>query len=207
MARSFYEDDELVINKPGYNVEISLELKEQESLHGPISFIQGMGIRSTPYLESWVNKARLFVHSKAAIYEAELGTQKSAFLNEVDTLKSEVKATIKEPVLPGLIYILTATLTGSILVGRKSLPLRFVSPVVFASVSTSYFMPNTWESLTNKYLHFEHQKAPELTEKRHQVVSAYQSTKQDVDRGVQSAKAELQRGVRLARLWLDEISK
>ena len=81
--RLFYEDDEVIITKPGFNVEISDDLKEQESSHGNISSIKGMGIRTAPVLEEYVNKTRLILHEKLSYYGAELGTQQSALLQRI----------------------------------------------------------------------------------------------------------------------------
>lgn len=198
--RTFYEDDQLIINKPGYNTEIQDTLKEQESAHGNISFIHGMGVRTTPYLEQYVNKFRLYLHDKLAVYEAELGTQKTAFINEVNSIARSIEATIKEPVLPGLIYILTATLTGSILVNRRSLPIRFITPLVFGAGATSYFMPSTYETISDKYSKYEKEQFPEFHQQKHELlVNNYEKFSREFNTRVHEANGQLKLGVHDAR--------
>ncbi|KAK6455562.1 apolipo protein O-domain-containing protein [Scheffersomyces xylosifermentans] len=204
--RSFYEEDELVINKPGYNAEISEELKAKESAHGNISFVEGMGVRTTPFLEQYSNKLRLFLHDKLSIYGAELGTQKSAFVNEVNTISNEVVSVIHEPVLPNLIYILTASLTGSILVSRRTLPLRFVTPVLFDGVALNYYMPKTFDTLSQRYDTFEKETFPEFHQKKQELVSEnYQNVKKEVNTGISEAKIALEKVVHDARVYLKDV--
>lgn len=204
--RSFYEDDQLIINKPGFNTEIQDSLKEQESSHGNISFIHGMGVRTTPYLEQYINKFRLYSHDKLAIYEAELGTQKTAFVNEMNSIFRSVESTIREPVLPGLIYILTATLTGSIMVNKRSLPVRFAAPLVFGAGATSYFMPYTFETLTDKYSKFERETFPELHQQKQELlIENYEKFSREFCKGINQANGVLHETVHDVRTKLVDL--
>ena len=160
--RGFYEDDEQVVTKPGYETAIDAKLEEQEGLHGNVSFIQGMSIRSAPYLEKFANSARLWTHDKVSVASAELETQKSAFNNEVGNLKSEIDSLIKEPVLPNSLYILTGTLAGSILSARRGFLVRFLTPVAFGVASLSYFAPKTFEEISAKVASYEKEHVPEV---------------------------------------------
>lgn len=203
--RLFYEDDEVIITKPGLNVEISDDLKEQESSHGNISFIKGMGIRTAPVLEEYVNKTRLILHEKLSYYGAELGTQQSALCNEYRTIKNEVQSSIKEPVLPNLIYILTSSLTGSILVNRRSLPLRFITPVIFGGVAFNYFMPRSYNVVQEKFTTYEKENLPDAYKNQITLAEKYQDFKKGLFEGLDNTSTQIENSVHDARLYLADI--
>lgn len=203
--RSFYEDDKFVVSKPGFNAEIDPKLEEKESAHGNISFVQGMGIRTTPLLEQYTNKARLFLHEKLSYYGAEFNTQISAFQNEVHSVKQELGSIIKEPVLPNLIYVLTTTLTGSILVNRRALPLRFLTPVFFGGAAFSYYMPNSFEQARLDYNHFENENLPELSKLRQELGSLFREYKSALSGFAEDANAALQRNVHNSRVYVKSL--
>lgn len=203
--RSFYEDDKFVVSKPGFSAEIDSKLEEKESSHGNISFIHGMGIRTTPILEQYTNQARLFLHEKLSYYGAEVSTQISAFQNELHTLQQEVHSIIKEPVLPNLIYVLTATLTGSILVNRRALPLRFITPVVFGGAAFRYYMPNSFEQARLNYDHFEETNFPEVSKLRQELAVLGQGYKRAFNGFIDDANIELQRSVHTGRVYLKSL--
>lgn len=200
--RDFYVDDELIITKPGINTEISSELKEQEGSHGNVSFIQGMSIRTTPILENYANQVRLFLHDKFSLYSAELGTQKSAIVNEYRSIANQVQLTVKEPVLPNLIYILTATLSGSILVSRRALPLRFITPVIFGGAATSYFMPNTFETISQKIQSYEKDVAPEVYQAQNDFISKIGEVRKEAEKGSDNLQGQLTETVHDVRVSL-----
>lgn len=207
MGRSFYENDgELVVSKPGApTTEISNELKKQESVHGDISFVDGMVVRTTPYLEKYMNKLRLLAHDKLALVETELSTAKSATTNELNLVAREVEDVIKEPVLPNLIYILTLTLTGSIIVRNRSLPVRFAVPTAFAAASTAQFMPKTYDTLVGKYDAWEKKTLPEVNEQRAELWRAYYAHKRLAKEYVADAQVDLQRQVHNARVYAEKL--
>ncbi|KAK6197566.1 apolipo protein O-domain-containing protein [Scheffersomyces amazonensis] len=204
--RTFYTDDELVITKPGTNVEISAELREKESAHGNISFIEGMGIRTTPYFEKYANQFRLYLHDKTSVAEAELNTQISAVNNEIQSITNEIQSFIKEPLLPNSIYILTLTLAGSILVNRRVFPLRLVTPILFGTASLSYYMPNTFKTITTRYETYEKETFPEFNTQKNQLIfDNYYKFKQEFENQLDSANATLTDSVHSARVYIKDL--
>lgn len=182
MGRHFYEDDELIVNKPGTIDPITSKLKQQESIHGEnASIVDGMVIRTTPNLEKYSNKFRQFIISKFNVFEAELQTQKLAGFNEWQNLKSNFNSIVKEPVLPNAIYILTAGLTGSILVCNRNIAVRFVTPLVFGGVATQYFMPRTFDNLMNQYDEFEVENVPEVFARRQELLRQLRQWRHDAN--------------------------
>ncbi|RLV93435.1 hypothetical protein JA1_002460 [Spathaspora sp. JA1] len=204
--RSFYEDDELIINKPGVNVEISPELKVKQLPNGgeDVKFIEGMTIRSAPIFEQYTNKIRHYLHHNLSIVEAELGNLKSAFHNEVVCAKSELHSVVKDPVLPGLIYILTGALTGSILVRNRALPIRFVVPTAIGVGAVSYYMPKTYQAIGIKYDNLEQKNFPEVFKQRQELIEQYQKFAKDLNESSIEAKSSLQSGIHDIRKFISD---
>lgn len=203
--RSFYADDEDVITKPGFNSKITEELKEKESAHGNISFIEGMGIRTVPILEKYSNKFRLFLHDKLQLYSAELDTQKTAASNEWNTVKAQYNQVIAEPVLPSLIYILTASLTGSILVNRRSLPVRFITPLVFGGVAFNYFMPKSYNNAQNKLIGLEKSNYPDVYKQQNELIDQFNEYKKQFNQSLQQGEIELQKNIHETKGYLCDL--
>lgn len=206
MARSFYEDDELVITKPGYNNEISKELHSKETLNN-VSYAKGMTIRSAPYLEEQLNKIRLYTHNKLSILEAEVNTAVSATKNEIKILSDIVDDLIKEPMLPNIIYILTATLTGSILVNRRSLPLRFLSPTIFGVLAFSYFMPASYHQVQTKLAAYESETFPEFYQQQTKFIDELKSQKKLLNFNMTNLNQDLASQIHEARYKLNDFLK
>lgn len=160
VSRNFYEDDRLIETKPGENVQMSSEFKEKESAHGNISFVTGMGIRTTASLEQGFHKVRQQLNHYTSLYSAEFSTQLSSLTNEFDNIKREVTGMIKEPLLPSSIYVLTATLTGSIFSSRRTVPVRLASPIFFGGIAFRYFLPYTFKAVEDKLLASEKKHFP-----------------------------------------------
>ncbi|KAI5951137.1 hypothetical protein KGF54_004211 [Candida jiufengensis] len=166
-SRSFYEENyESIQPKPGTILPISPKLKSEESSHGEFEEVDGMIIRSTPTLERLNNNLRNSFINKFQIFEYELKNLNHAFKNEFRNLQSSYNKTVKEPILPNLIYILTFTLTGSILVRKRNLGLRFVTPLIFGNIATAYTMPKTYNNLAKDYVDIERKYVPDFHHRR-----------------------------------------
>lgn len=207
MGRSFYEDEELVITKPGFNTEINKDLKEKESAHGNISFVEGMGVRSTPYLEKYVEKLRLALHENLAVLGAELGTQKTAISNEYSNLKDKIDELIQEPVVPQLVNVVGPILLTSVVVFRRSLPTRFFATTLVGGACVKYYMPKTYGKVQNKLLVLEQENFPELKKQREQILKHIDVYKKDAERFSERTQKDLQRQVHHARKWLERVMK
>lgn len=200
--RNFYEKDDEIISQPGLNVEISEKLREQESPKGHISFVDGMGIRTLPYLEKYSTKLRHFIYEKSTYYGSELSNLNSAFNNEFQTFKGEVKSLVKEPILPGGIYILTAALTGSIFARNRGIALRFFTPVVFGGCAFKYFLPNSFDSSKAKLIHLEQTKYPEVYQKHKYYKGVILKLTNQLFETLDDFKAEIMRAVHSTRTYI-----
>lgn len=206
MARSFYEDDEYVMTKPGVNTEISPELEQKEQLHNA-TFVEGMTIRTNSALENPLSKARLFLYEKWSYYGAELNTQLSAAKNEINSLSKEIDQLIKEPVLPNLVYILTITLTGSIMVNKRSLPLRFLTPTIFGVSSYSYFMPKSYTEVKSRILDYESNNFSDAYKKQTEILNQASDLKNQLVTKTEEMDKQLADRIHETRVYIRDLLK
>lgn len=82
----------------------------------------------------------------------------------------EVKQVVPkdEKLTPGIIYVLIAGLTGSVLTRTRSFPVRFLAPPVFALAALPYFLPKTASNLRNYVSEIEDKAAPDFAAKHDQ---------------------------------------
>lgn len=70
-----------------------------------------------------------------------------------------------ESLTPGIIYVLVAGLTGSVLTRTRAFPLRFLAPPTFALVALPYFLPKTAHNLRTYVSNLEDKYTPEFATK------------------------------------------
>ncbi|GME72959.1 hypothetical protein B5S28_g1553 [[Candida] boidinii] len=177
--RSFYSDDEDVVPQAGLAAPIAKELEEKQVSH-PAESIDGMTIRSTPILEKYMGELRKFADEKYKIFINEKTKTDKLIDDQVSDIKTQYNSVIVEPILPQSIAILTAALSGSILVNQRSLPIRFLTPIIIGTAAFAYVMPKSSKNVYNILENYE-KEFPEV-EKFHKdscqsVTSALDSTK------------------------------
>ncbi|XBA48871.1 hypothetical protein SBP28_003396 [Candidozyma auris] len=205
MARSFYGDDEFVETKPGYKSEISKSLKEKESLHGNISFVEGMGVRTTPYLEKLVNRSKTYLEDKFSIYGAEVGTQISAARNEVKAFATKANDLIKEPDM--LMEVTFPTLVSAIMVNNRAAPLRILFPITVSAAAFRIAMPKTYEASRDKVLEWEKETYPDTYKQQQDLVQSGRELWEQFRQVREQSKLDLQQHVHNARVYLTEVLK
>lgn len=205
MGRSFYGDDEFVDTKPGYKNEIPESLKEKESLHGNISFVEGMGVRTTPYLESLVNQTKTFLQDKFSIINAELGTQASAFRNEFNHYSAQAGELIKEP--ENLLEVTVPTLLSAIVVNNRAAPLRIFFPITVSAIAFRIAMPKSYEATKDKVLKWEQEKYPEAYKQQTELSQSARELAEQFRKVQQQSKLDLQKSVHDARVYVTELLK
>ncbi|BEI85477.1 hypothetical protein CcaverHIS002_0508780 [Cutaneotrichosporon cavernicola] len=82
-------------------------------------------------------------------------------------VEREIKSVVPkdENLTPGIIYVLVAGLTGSVLTRTRSFPVRFLAPPVFALAALPYFLPKTAHNLRAYISDIEDKQAPEFAAK------------------------------------------
>lgn len=200
--RSFYKDEEDVVTKPGVNAEIRLDLKEAESAHGNITFVEGMGVRTTPYLEKYANNLRHFVHGNLHVLEAELATQKTALCNEWQILKHKVDRLVVDPVFPNVVDFVLPILVTNLAVSRRAFPLRFLASSVATGVSLKFAMPKTYAVVKGDLLSIEKDSFPEFRHQRIIILDSLKGYMAEALQMGQQSKLDLQRQIHDARQYV-----
>lgn len=205
--RLFYEDDEFVTTKPGVNAEIKPELAQKEGAHGNIRFIDGMGVRSTPFLERHANTARQFLHHHLSIIGAELATQKTALSNEWANLTKKVDEVVVDPVFPNVVSFVFPILAVNVFFARLALPTRFLIGVFTTGVSLEVNMPRTYKQISHIVLDFEKEHFPKAFEQQKETAQSFQQVLKQAETFGQQAKLDLQQLIHNARKYVIEALK
>lgn len=205
MSRSFYEDEKLIVTKPGVNKPISSQLEAKESTHGYTSFVEGMMVRSTPLLEKYSGQWRLFFNNRFAVIEAELGTHKTVILNKFANLKQTMDDVVKESVVPQLMNVAGPILFTSIVVSQRALPVRFATTTLVGGSCIKYYMPNTYVALKDRLAQVERDKFPEQKKKRLDFAKEIDYYRKDIIKFAHNYQEDLQRKIHSARQTLVKV--
>lgn len=165
--------------------------------------VNGVTVRTADNLEKIINKGRNWVAGKAEqgqqkadnVFEKYLNAEKS-----VTSTIAEIKSD-EEDILPGGIYVLVSTLTGSILARNRNIALRGIAPVVFGVAAFRYFLPQTYENTGKLIWKFE-QKAPSLADTHVKTKQQVDGLVKDVTDAVDSGNQALENAVHSARKFV-----
>lgn len=109
-------------------------------------------------IESYVRTARLYLAKVASFAQVHLDVGMQKYLEAESTVTrtvSELKSE-NEPVLPGAIYILVATLSTNIALRKKNVLLRgILGPAAVGTAAFAYFLPETFKNFGNLIWKFE----------------------------------------------------
>lgn len=119
-------------------------------------------ITTNPVLEKYANQAREFFLEKTEFINAKYEFSKDMAEMHSAMVAKKYNELIVEPLLPNGLYVLTATLLGAITVNRRSLPLRFITPIIFGTTASAYLFPKSFNNVTNGLGNLEEKHAPEL---------------------------------------------
>ena len=149
-------------------------------------------------------------HTRLALYGYSLEAEKSlnAFMKRAFTLERDFTQTVaslappadsNETVMPGLIYILVATLAGSIVTRNRGIILRTAVPIAFGTTAAYAALPVTMRNVGDLYEKYE-SRYPEVQRIHRQV---NQETRYIWETGKAHSAMTVQRGEDL----LDEAKK
>lgn len=162
-----------------------------------------MTVRSTDFLEKYVQLGRKWLHSNVEASKDELNKGLNQYIKAERNVTSTV-AHLKddeEDLLPGAIYILVAALSGSIVARNRNVLLRAVSPVVFGVAAFSYFLPKTYNNTGKLVWHFEEQ-VPAIAKAHLDTKHAVEGIVNSVDDAANEANSALEASVGKARKFV-----
>ncbi|QPG76720.1 hypothetical protein FOA43_004114 [Brettanomyces nanus] len=159
-GRSFYSDQSSVNPLPvGEDVNSHQEKSESSS---NVIYVDGKVINTHPALETYSRETRTWISDKASSWTDIFNSYKARAAFQLAKADSQYHQIILEPLLPQSLYVITATLTGSILARRRSLSMRFISPILFGIVSFGLFMPKSSTNCSQLFINLEAERFPDL---------------------------------------------
>lgn len=194
---------------PGTNSKISKQLYEaetpQSSKHTEIDIVDGMTIRTSLALEHQLNSLRKWTISHLDTYFYEYKTAQSSLNNEVGHVKQQYKSIVVEPVLPNLIYILTGALTGSVVVRRRALPVRFLAPLAVGTALYGYLMPQSFLNTRQWVWQNEKEKVPEVAAQHLQALITIEETKKVTNEKLRDLNVSLVELIHNIRQYINDV--
>jgi len=106
-----------------------------------------------------------------------------------------------EPLTPGVLYVFTSTLFGSIL-ARSSILLRFTLPTAFFISSAFHFLPETSANISKYIYGLEKDHVPELARVQTDVSRTAVSGWQSVHEGWSAGRQAVEAGVQKTAGWI-----
>jgi len=113
-------------------------------------------------LADHIGVAREFATEKYVEVRGAVQSTLDKWISVEHAVERQVKELIPkdEPMTPGLLYVGVATLTGSVIGRRRSLPIRLLLPPIFFAASLSYFLPKTATNVSDYLSSLETKYAP-----------------------------------------------
>lgn len=186
MARSFYSNEQSIAQS-----ELPVAVPQpvsstEESL--TTEFVEGHKVNRSGFLEQHTQQVRESLNQNLNIATAEYNNLKASANNEWNNLVENVTSVYdpRDRFLPNFNYALTVMLTGSILAAKKSLPVRFITPVVFGAAAFKLFLPRTFANTCDAVKNYEAEHSPQVLSFQR----AVKASLQDVEQGVCQASTE-----------------
>lgn len=76
---------------------------------------------------------------------------------------------------PGIIYVLIAGLTGSVISRTRAFPIRFLTPPLFTVLAMPYFLPKTSANIRQYLSDVEDRQFPEFAQRHDQIMATSES--------------------------------
>lgn len=182
MGRSFYTDEDETYSTPGLPT-VAQDLHPKSELT-ELSTINKFGnaITTAPGLQSFVSRIRettlQYYEAFDEKFEFYTDTAKAHFGMTTDRIWSFKDE--NENLLPDSITVLTSTLIGSIVARNHSLPIRFITPLLFGSIALKFTLPKTSDNISEGFgkigLALESKYFPDFKDVRHNACNQIEET-------------------------------
>ncbi|WVN88389.1 uncharacterized protein L203_103596 [Cryptococcus depauperatus CBS 7841] len=118
-------------------------------------------------LVSYVARSREAVNGILGEAKSSVQNGVSRWISFERSVEREVKSVLPhdEYLTPGIIYVLVASLSGSVLTRTRSLPVRFLAPPLFTLLAFPYFLPKTSHNIRGYFSKLEDKYFPEFAAK------------------------------------------
>lgn len=152
--------------------ESPLPAAQEVSKSSSAQVIDGKSIEKVNSLELYSRNAREWAGTKQESMLEKFKYYKARFSTGVAKTSEKYKEIVKEPLLPQSLYVLTATLLGSVLARRKGGITRFLTPSIFGLVVFGICMPKTFQNSKHSLSSLESKYFPEFKVRQDMVTAA-----------------------------------
>lgn len=159
---------------------------------------------ATDRLTESIKSSRLFLHEYAVKAEDAVNNSLDKFMDAEHSFTQTIASLAppkesNEKLLPGGIYVLVATMAGSIISRNRNILLRFVTPIVTGTIAAHYVIPRTTQNVGNLIWKYE-EKFPVVRDNHIRVTEG-------VRHFIQTGKAHSQMGLAMAEEKIQDARK
>lgn len=204
--KSIYDDDkesEAVATAPGTVRPAASTTTLPDLAYTKTEVVSGVTVRTSDTLEQCINTGRTWLYGKAEKGQKKADDAFEGYLNAERNVTSTLAAikSDEEDLLPGAIYVLVSTLSGSVLARNRNFVLRGIVPVAFGAAAFKYFLPQTFGNTGKLIWRFE-QKAPALADAHVKTQNQVDGLVNNVSTAITDSKQALESGVHSARKFV-----
>lgn len=147
-------------------------------------------------LATQIKRSRLFLHGYAVQAEDGVNRGMDRFMDAEHTFTSTIASLAppkesNERLLPGSIYVLVATMAGSIISRNRNILIRAVTPLATGLITANYVIPRTTKNVGDLVWRFEEQYPV--------VRDNHIRAQQGITRAIETGKAHSQMGLAMAQ--------
>lgn len=195
------DESETVAPAPGTVVPSQLAAKEQNLTKSEV--VNGVTVRSNENLEQYIGKGRAWLEDKAEVGQKKADNVFERYLSAERNVTSTIAAikSDEEDLLPGAIYVLVATLSGSVLARNRNFLVRGITPLICGAAAFKYFLPDAFGNTGKLIWRFE-QKAPALADAHLKTQKQVENLVTDANKAVADSKSALENGVHATRKFV-----
>jgi len=163
-------------------------------------------VRTDSELARHVGVSREYATSTYLDAQSKVHSAVEKWIGVETAVERQVKEIIPadEPMTPGLLYVGVATLTGSVLSRRRSLPIRVLLPPAFFAISLAYFLPKTSHNLSAYLSSLESHYAPGFAAQHSEFSKTVSQSISTASQRYTDAKVKASEGLDTARRQIQE---
>jgi len=186
---------------------LTMHSKDKKPIYSPVEQQPELQVVPPSALEYNIALARTHVEKA---YDRTHSWVKDRVGNWI-TLEERVERRIKsfksptEPLTPGVLYVLTSTLFGSVLARSSSL-LRFTLPPALLVASSLHFLPETSANIQNYIYDLEKEHTPELARMQTELTRSTSNGLHIIRDSWSTSKRFVEVGVQRSAGWLADVS-
>ncbi|ODV63509.1 MICOS complex subunit MIC26/MIC27 ASCRUDRAFT_73349 [Ascoidea rubescens DSM 1968] len=175
---------------------------------GPNKIVDGISVRSPTFTENFFK----FLRGKTlglynCLEDASLGVSRKYYSTEKLVTSSLANLRSKnEDLLPNIVYITIATLTGAVIARHKNFFLRTSLPIIFGLTAFNYTLPQTFTNSTKFAYYLEKRNLPAVTSAQDSVVNGVENLIQNIENKSKDVQDSLNSSIDSSKKYIASVS-